>query len=177
MDWRKNLSQRPSHASPRPDGRGRSTTRPEPEFPPPPSRRRRDRSRSRDRAFQPPPPRRPPMRPQTHAAAQGGGCAQLNPHQINALITRQCRSPQEILDVWRKHGSRFNEVNCATALHRISKLALGQRRQSNLDLSELLDSVRLRLTTSPHAFQPQHLANIRRERGRKEESRSMKAWV
>ena len=176
MSWGKYPSQRPpSHAAfPPPHGRGRSTTRPEPEFPPP---RRRDRSRSRDRAFQPPPPRRPPMRPQTHAAAQGGGCAQLNPHQINALITRQCRSPQEILDVWRKHGSRFNEVNCATALHRISKLALGQRRQSNLDLSGLLDSVRLRLTTSPHAFQPQNLANIRRERGRKEESQSMKALV
>ena len=57
------------------------------------------------------------------------------------------------------------------------KLALRQQHhQSNLDLRELLDAVRHRLATSPQAFQPQNLANIRRERGRKEESQSMKAW-
>lgn len=102
---------------------------------------------------------------------QGGWGAQsdeglLYPPQITALLTRQCRSPREILDVCRWHGSQFNEINCSIAVHRIAKCHAARPHDNHWlsasnDLRDLLGLITRRLEKAPRAFQPQNLANIR----------------
>ena len=98
-------------------------------------------------------------------AGEGNNAIRLVPRQITQLITKKCRSPCEILEVWRQHGLQFDEVSCSVALHRLAKLhASGQSWIGNGDRKQLvmlLHSVQTRLAEAPGNWLPQNLANLR----------------